>query len=385
MAQKFETLSTLAGGIAQDFNNVLVGILAHSGLALKALAAPTPAAIATARENVEQVEAAALDAADLAKKLLAFSGKARLAARPLDLASLLHETRRQLRDAVPAGIELELNLTSQLPLVEADAAQIRQLMVHLLTNAADAVGEAGGRIGVGTGIVELEDEEEEGYLPGPLSAGRYIYVTVTDTGRGMDAETLGKIFDPFFTTKSSGQGLGLAAVLGIMHGHSGALKVDSSPGEGTTFQLYFPCSPAKSPVLSPAIPPAAPAPTLATVLVVDDDDTVRKVTQKILETAGYGVRTARDGIEALSQVRDHGAEIALVLLDMRMPRMGGAETFQEMRRMVPALPIIVSSGYDQQEDSATLADQGAVVFLEKPYSPHDLTAKVGLLLDTARR
>lgn len=382
---RLETLSTLAGGIAQDFNNLLVGLLAHSGLALKALGTSTPLSFATARENLEQVEAAALQAAELAKKLLAFSGKSKLAARPVDLASLLHEMSAQLRSSVPEGIELELNLTSQLPLVEADAAQVRQLMVHLLTNAVDALGGAGGRIEVGTGIVEIEDEDDESYLPEKLSAGRYIYVRVSDDGCGMDEKTRIRIFDPFFSTKSEGQGLGLAAVLGIMQGHRGAVKVESRTGEGSAFQIFFPCSPSKEPVLGPAIYDGTIAPTLATILVVDDDATVRKVTKKILESAGYSVLTAGDGIEALSRLRDRGAEVSLVFLDMRMPRMGGAETFLEIRRMFPKLPIIISSGYTPQDAAARLADQAPAVFLDKPYSPQDLIAKVGLMLDAGSR
>lgn len=384
LEHRLETLSTLAGGIAQDFNNLLVGILAHSGLAAKALAAHTPGSFATARENIEQVEAAALRAADLAKKLLAFSGKAKLTTRPLDLASLLHEMSPQLRSSIPASITIEFNLTSQLPLVEADAAQVRQMMIHLLSNAVDAIGNAPGTIGVGTGIVELEDGESEDFLPESLSAGRYIYITLSDSGCGMDETTVQQIFDPFFSTKSSGQGLGLAAILGIMHGHRGALKVESRPGEGSTFQVFFPCSPSKTPVLGSAIYDGTIAPRIATIMVVDDDDTVRKVTQKILVTAGYGVITARDGIEAVSQLRENGDAIALVFLDMRMPRMGGAETFHEMRRLHPELPIIISSGYDPQEGAAQLAEQGPAVFLDKPYSPQDLIAKVSLLLDSAR-
>ncbi len=384
LEQKLETLSTLAGGIAQDFNNLLVGILAHSGLALKAMATPSSEGLATARENIEQVESAALEAADLAKKLLAFSGKAKLTTRPLDLASLLHEMSPQLRGSVGAKIDLEFNLTSQLPLIEGDAAQIRQLMVHLLTNATDAIGSAAGRVSVGTGIVELEEEESGDYLPDKLGAGRFIYITVSDTGRGMDEKTLGQIFDPFFTTKSSSQGLGLAAVLGIMHGHRGALRVESRPGEGTTFQVYFPCSPSKAPVLGPAIYDGTIAPTIATILVVDDDNTVRKVTQKILQTAGYRVLAARDGIEAVSLLQEHGREVSLAILDMRMPRMGGAETFQEMRRMHPGLPIIVFSGYDPEEGAVELTDKTRAVFLQKPFSPTDLTGKVSLLLDSVK-
>lgn len=385
LQHRLEALSTLAGGIAQDFNNLLVGMLAHSGLALKALGSGLPSAHATARENIEQVEAAALQAADLAKKLLAFSGKAKLTARPVDLTSLLHEMSPQLRSAVPEAIDLELNLTSQLPLVEADAAQVRQVLVHLLTNAADALGGAGGRIGVGTGIVEIETEDDEDYLPEKLPAGRYIYIRVSDDGCGMDETTMAKIFDPFFTTKSQGQGLGLAAVLGIMQGHRGALKVESRPGEGATFQVFFPCSPSTEPVLGPAIFDGTMVPTIANILVVDDDATVRKVTKKILETAGYGVVTAGDGIEALSRLRERGTEISLVFLDMRMPRMGGAETFLEIRRIFPSLPIIISSGYDPHEAAERLAEQAPAVFLDKPYSPFDLIAKVGLMLEAGHR
>lgn len=386
--QRLESLSVLSGGIAQDFSNLLVGILAHTGLAQKALSSGSAGSGRTARENLEQIEKAALEAAELARKLLAFSGKTKLATRALDLATLLHELRPLLRRAVGDDVELELNLTSQLPLIEADPGQIRQLLIHLLQNAADAVhaphraGAQAARISVGTGIVELEASEGDRLLPEGLGPGRYIYVTVSDNGHGMNEDTRRKIFDPFFSTKSRGQGLGLAAVLGIMHGHRGALKVESETGKGSTFQAYFPCVPHKKAAALPAVTKPLEAPSLATILVVDDDNTVRRVTGKLLEAAGYGVLAAADGVEALERLRDRGDAIDLVILDMRMPRMGGAEVFREIRRQRPGLPILISSGYDPQGQVAKLVEQGPTIFLHKPYSPQDLITKVGLLLDT---
>ncbi len=380
-AQKLESLSVLASGIAQDFNNLLVGILAHAGLALRALGSSSPADHLTARESIEQVEAAALEAADLTKKLLAFSGKAKLTVQPLDLAHLLNETRPALRRSVDPKLELEFNLTSQLPLISGDPAQIRQVITHLLSNAVDAIGpRASGRIAIGTGIVEFEEgEADQDLLPEPLAAGRYIYVTVGDDGVGMDEATLAQIFDPFFTTKSSGQGLGLAAVLGIVQGHRGALQVASQPGQGTTFKVYFPCLPSTAPVLRPQVEDDTSA--TASILVVDDDPTVRKVTRKILAAAGYGVVTAGDGVEALARLHERGGEISAVILDMRMPRMGGIETFDEMRRLFPNLPILMSSGYDPHDDAGYPLGSGPVGFLHKPYSPAELTDKLKELAD----
>ncbi len=382
---KLESLSTLAGGIAEDFNNLLVGILAHAGLARKALATPSSSALEAARENIEQVEATAMQAANLTKKLLAFSGKAKLSTRPVDLAHLLHEMKQILRGSVDDDVELEMNLTSQLPFIEADPAQIRQLMVHLLTNASDALeGRSDAHLDVGTGIVELDGGEEEEYLPGKLPPGRYIYITVSDTGCGMGEATLAKVFDPFFTTKSSGHGLGLAAVLGIVQGHRGALQVESRLGVGTTVKVLFPCSPSKKQV--PAVSQVEkPTPAAATVLVVDDDPTVRKVTHRILTSAGYGVASATDGVQAIERVRELGSEIALVLLDLRMPRMGGAETLDEIRRLRPNLPIIVSSAYDPQEGADGLSQRLAASFLPKPYSPQDLTTLVNWLIEAAKK
>lgn len=382
--QKLESLSVLAGGIAQDFNNLLIGILAHAGLARRALTEDNSPE--TARENIAQVETTALRAAELTKKLLAFSGWTQLRTERIDLASYLHDNSTRLRSQIPETARLELTLTAQLPLIEADPGQMRQLMTHLLTNAADALGGEPGRIDVGTGIVELDAVEiDDDFHPEKLSPGRYIYITVTDNGCGLDEVTLSQIFDPFFTTKSSGQGLGLAAVLGILQGHRGALQVRSSPGRGTTFKVYFPCAPSKEPQQVQRPPENVAVVNTAKILVVDDDEIVRRVTHKILETAGYGVATANDGLEAISEIQEHGDEIALILLDLRMPRLGGAEAFQEIRRIRPEIPIIVASGYDPSEGADGILNQLVTSFLPKPYSPQDLTARVAWLLEAARK
>ncbi len=377
---KLDSLSVLAGGIAHDFNNLLLGVLANAGMALERLPAEH-----VARENLEQIETEALRAADLAKRLLAFSGKAKLTTRPLNLAHLLKEIGQVLRTSVSEAIEVEFNLMSQLPLIEGDPTQIRQVMMHLLSNASDAIGDAvPGRITVGTGIVEVEpDYTSDAYLPEILAPGTYIYATVTDSGVGMDEPTLHKIFDPFYTTKSTGHGLGLAAVLGIMQGHRGAVQVESRAGAGTTFKVFFPCSDKKDRSLAYELVDRAPLAATGTILVVDDEETVRDVTKRILVFAGFDVLLACDGIEGVRVLSERSGEICLVILDMRLPRMGGAEAFRKMRQINPKLPILLASGYDPEGTAARLIEEEHASFLLKPYSPQDLTAKVSWLLGSA--
>jgi two-component system, cell cycle sensor histidine kinase and response regulator CckA len=268
---------------------------------------------------------------------------------------------------------LDYRLAPALPRIEADSAQIGQVMMNLIVNASDAIGERPGTISVTTGVLDADQAYlAETYLAPDLPAGSYVWVEVADTGSGMDAETQGKIFDPFFTTKFTGRGLGLAAVLGIVRGHRGALQVQSAPGHGTTFRILFPALGAEV-TAQPETPAAlAKQPVQGTVLVVDDEEAVRVVTTRMLKRLGFAVLTAADGQAGVEAFRAHADEIDCTLLDMTMPRLNGEEVLRAIRHIKPDARVLLSSGYSQQEMRERFGAAGLAGFLQKPYSPADL-------------
>jgi CheY-like chemotaxis protein len=272
---------------------------------------------------------------------------------------------------------LKYRFAPDLPAIEGDATQLRQVIMNLITNASDAIGDRSGVISIATGLMYADAAYlRTAYMDDGLPEGDYVYLEVADTGIGMDPETAARIFDPFFTTKFTGRGLGLAAVLGIVRGHRGAIKLYTEPGRGTTFKILFPAAgsePAGAPVgIAEASPPSA-AP--AVILVVDDDETVRSVTRRMLEQAGHTVLVAADGHQALDVYRQRPG-IDLVLLDMTMPRMDGEETFRELRRVDPGVRVILTSGYNEQDATERFAGKGLAGFIQKPYRPQDLLEKV---------
>ena len=371
-AQKLESLGVLAGGIAHDFNNLLEGILGNAGLALEDLPPAAPA-----RRRVERIVKAAQRAADMTRQLLAYSGKGRFFVEPIDLTQLVHEMAQLLKVSLSKKASLKLNLCRSLPAIEADAAQIRQVVMNLITNASEALGEQAGQIALRTGAVQCDPASLADCLMGEgLPKGPYVYVEVADTGCGMDNETLAKIFDPFFTTKFTGRGLGLAAVLGIVRGHCGALKVQSQPGQGTTFRVLFPAStkPASS---EPKAPQSCEALRGAgAVLVADDEEVVSSLARDVLERAGFKVFTAADGRQTIEIFRRHAGDIVAVLLDLTMPHLSGSEALDEIRRIRSDVPVILSSGYGEEEAVKRLGAKGLAGFIQKPYLPPELLAKM---------
>ncbi len=369
-AQKLESLGILAGGIAHDFNNLLTGVLGYTGLMKRDL--PPGSSI---RDLVRGVEDSALRAADLCRQMLAYAGHGRFVIEPVDLSALVRDSERLLRLSVGTRAALSLELVAGLPLVEGDAAQLRQIVVNLVTNASEALGEQGGRITVSTGRVRLD----RGYFTGThlspdLPDGDYVYLEVTDTGCGMDPETKAKIFDPFFTTKFTGRGLGLAAVLGIVRGHRGALKVYSEPGRGSAFKLLLPACEC---ALSPTDPAAAePRPGTGKVLVVDDEETVRAVTADMVEALGFETLSAVDGQDGVDLFCRRASEIGLVLLDLTMPRMSGEEAFREMRRLRPDVRVVLMSGFSEQEATSHFVGKRLAGFLQKPFTLEALKARL---------
>jgi PAS domain S-box-containing protein len=376
-AQKLESLGVLAGGIAHDFNNLLVGILGNVGLAHLEMPPDSPL-----RPYCEQIEQAAFRARDLTNQLLAFAGKGKFQIVAANLSDLVRDTADLLRVSIPRRVALDLHLAPDLPPILADATQIRQVVMNLLTNASEAVGDSPGTITLVTGSVHADRAYLAGaFVDEDIPEGDYVFLDVSDTGSGMDAETRAKIFDPFFSTKFSGRGLGLAAVLGIVRGHRGAVRVYSEPGQGTAVKVLFPAA-EKGTAVPHRPSEEAPAPRDAdfrgsgTVLVIDDEPSVRDVARAILERAGFEVLVAASGREGLERFRAGADRIVAVLLDMTMPDFSGEEVFAELRSIRPGVPVILSSGYNEQDATRRFAPAGLAGFIQKPYLPADLLSKV---------
>ncbi len=376
-AQKLESLGVLAGGIAHDFNNLLTGVLGNAEIALTDLPPEAPA-----RTQLQAISTAAQRAAELTKQMLAYSGKGRFVVQHLNLSTLVEEMANLLEVSISKKAVVSYNFARDLPPIEADATQIRQIIMNLMTNGSEAIGSTSGSISVSTGVMEADRPYlSETYLDEQLPEGCYVYLEVSDTGCGFEAETMGKLFDPFFTTKFTGRGLGLAAVLGIVRGHGGAVKVSSEPARGSTFRVLFPCS-----------EEAAKTPTQATVgdeswrgsgmiLVVDDEEIVRRVTKMMLESVGFTVLMAQDGLEALEVFRRRADEIVLVVLDLTMPNLDGEETLRELLRIRPNVKTILSSGYNEQDLTDRFAGKGLSAFIQKPYRPDQLRERVRQALE----
>ena len=367
-AQKLESLGMLAGGIAHDFNNLLMGIMGNAGLAMLDLDESHPA-----HKRVKQIEVAALRAAELTNQMLAYSGKGRFLVQTMDLARLVEEMASLLHTVISKRATLRFEGTPGKALTEADATQIRQVVMNLITNASDALGDKGGTITLRTGVKETSRTTP--CLAGVPPEGLAAFLEVTDTGGGMEPDTLQRIFDPFFTTKFTGRGLGLSAVLGIVRGHKGAIQVRSIPGEGTTFRLLFPLSARDQEAPEPT-PVQDPGRGHGLILVVDDEAPVRLVARGALEHAGFEVLEAADGQEALDLFSREGDRIRALLVDLTMPRMGGDELVAQLRARggrAAEVPVVLSSGYSAEEVERRAGTQPGG-FIHKPYRPKELMA-----------
>ncbi len=363
-AQKLESLGVLAGGIAHDFNNLLQGILGNADFALSAL---PPGSMS--HSYVQNVIAATRQAAELSQQLLAYSGKGRFVIEPVDLSAVVGEMTQLLRASVSKKAILRFHLAEDLPTVEADRAQLRQIALNLTTNASEALGGKEGAITISTGCMFCEaDYLAQTYLGPDVQAGTYTYLEVKDTGIGMDEETLDRVFDPFFSIKFAGRGLGLAAVLGIVRGHGGTIDVESKPGLGATFRVLLPSSEKPAAPRESAGPASEDWRGAGMVLVVDDEKGVRDLARKMLEHLGFDVVTAQDGREAVEIFQQSPDEIELILLDLTMPRMSGHEAFEEIRRIRPDARVILSSGYDEEETISKFPATGLAGFIMKPYT-----------------
>jgi PAS domain S-box-containing protein len=369
-AQKLESLGVLAGGIAHDFNNLLVALLGNAELAMAELPPVSPVL-----PYLRNIEAASCRAAELCRQMLAYSGRGSFVVEALDLSEVVRETTHMLEVAISKKARLRFNLADGLPAVEVDATQVRQVVMNLITNASEALGDRSGEITLSTAIVECDRAALAAtVVDDGLPAGRYVVLEVADTGCGMTPEVQRRLFDPFFSTKFAGRGLGMAAVLGIVRGHRGAIRVESAFGRGTRVRVLFPASreAACSRPDRTSLPRGGSAG--GTVLVVDDDDNVRPVTRMMLERLGFQVLLAGDGREGLGVFRAHQGEIVCVLLDLTMPEMDGEETLAELREVDPQVRVILASGYNQLEVVQRFAGPGLAGFVQKPYRLADLRA-----------
>ena len=356
-SQKFETIGTLAAGVAHDFNNLLTSIMGNASLVIETLPAGS-----LGREKLEDVIRAGQRAAEVTHQLLAYSGKGRHFMQKVELSSLVERVQTLIEATVPKKVTLEMRLAHNLPRIEGDPNQVQQVVLNLVSNAAEAIGDATGTISVTTG-----DE-----------ANGYVYLEVRDTGCGMDTVTRTRIFDPFFTTKFTGRGLGLAAVAGIARSHKAHISLNSAPGAGSTFRVSFPAEERTSAAGGKMELRPIPAQG-ATVLVVDDEEMVRRIAQATLEGRGFHVRVAANGFDAVAQARQHH-DIAVVLLDLTMPVMGGEEAIDEILAARPGVRVIVSSGYERRDAIARFGHKQVAAYLQKPYTSRQLADKVDIVL-----
>ncbi len=384
-AQKLESLGVLAGGIAHDFNNILAAILGNADIALYELSPMSPA-----RDKLQAIVKASKRAAELIKQMLAYSGKGRFVIEPIDAVKIIREMTHLLEVSITKNAVIDYNLFEDLPTFDGDVTQIRQVIMNLITNASEALGDNSGVITLSTGVIDCDrayldnvHEVLRASLNEPLPEGVYNYIEVTDTGCGMDAETIDKVFDPFFTTKFTGRGLGMSAVLGIVRGHKGALKIFSEVGKGTTFTILFPANELSDNCLAVRRNDEADENDWrggGTVLIADDEEAVCAVGKQMLDRMGFSVLTAPDGHEALEMFRENANEIVCVLLDLTMPHMDGVEAFRAMRRLHPGVTVILCSGYNEQDATQRFAGKGLAGFIQKPYDMAVLREKLKKVL-----
>jgi signal transduction histidine kinase/ActR/RegA family two-component response regulator len=378
--QKLESLGVLAGGIAHDFNNLLMAILGNVNMALQEIDNFSPLG-----EYLEDIEMASHRAADLCRQMLAYSGQGQFVITKINLTALVREMVHILEVSVSKRALLQYDFAENLPPVCADATQMRQIIMNLIVNASEALGDQNGIIRISTDVMHCDATYlSQSRIEEDLPEGRYVYLEVTDNGCGMDEKVQSRIFEPFFTTKFTGRGLGMAAVLGIVRGHQGALRINSQPGQGSTFRVLFPAVEGPADFEHPkSRHQTAPRKWngSGTILVVDDELTVRNTTRKMLERAGFQVLQAANGLEALDLYRQHSEKIRCVVLDLTMPELGGHETFLEMRKISPNAQILLSSGYNEQNVTENFLGQGLAGFIQKPYTAEILLDKLREILE----
>ncbi|MEO7996707.1 MAG: response regulator [Gemmatimonadaceae bacterium] len=369
--QKLESLGVLAGGIAHDFNNLLTGVLGNASLAMS----DVPAGSST-HAYLAEINEAATRAAELCRQMLAYSGRGRFVVTRTHLNPIIEQTVQLLQLSIAKNAMLRFQLDTPLPLVEVDVTQVRQVIMNLVINASEALGDRGGVITISTGLTRVDEEYLRGtHLAPDIGPGDYVHLEVADTGAGMTQDIQARIFEPFYTTKFTGRGLGLAAVLGIMRGHRGTLKVYSEVNRGSTFKLLFPSvrGELESTVTNTATEKWKGS---GTILVVDDEVAVRRTVSRMLELMGFTTLQAVDGAEGIEVFRANADAITLVMLDLTMPRLDGEQTYSELRRIRPDVRVVLMSGFNQQEAIARFTGKGLASFVQKPFSLEALRESV---------
>jgi two-component system cell cycle sensor histidine kinase/response regulator CckA len=371
--QLMDTIGKLAGGAAHQFNNLLTPILGFTDLAARELPSSSPV-----RPLLEQVTQAGQRLATLTQQLLAYSGKGRFLCKAVNLTNLIQEMAQLLESVVAKKAILRLELSPSCSEIQADPTQIRQVIVNLLTNAAEALGDTPSTILLRTGRETLAQPATLSPLASPdLPAGPYAFLEVEDAGCGIAAEHLPRIFDPFFSTKFTGRGLGLAAVLGIVRSHQGLIQVASQPNQGTRVRVYFPCSEESSPSGTAQAEQTheqgkAPAPRQRSVLVADDEEMIRQLAEHILAPSGCQLYLAQDGRQAIALLEQHPEEIEMVFLDLSMPGLSAPAVVEELQRLRPEVPVVIMSGFSADDLRDRFREHPPAGFLEKPFHPTQL-------------
>lgn len=365
-AQKMESLGLLAGGVAHDFNNLLVGVLGNAGLAREVLPAGNPA-----EAYLDAIEIAGQRASELANQMLSYAGRASYELKPVDLAALLQEMLALLAASIPRTVRIDLQVLSEGTIIDADATQLRQVIMNLVTNAAQAIGNEPGLLSLAVDEAQLEGRNA-------------IMLRISDDGCGMTPEVRARLFDPFYSTKKSGRGLGLAAVLGIVRGHGGEIEVETQPGAGTSFRIRLPRSAAT------VLREHTPRPRLervrspGRVLLIDDEELVRNLGQRIIERMGLDVVEAADGQEGLQRFLAEPDSWAALVIDMTMPKLSGVEVYEAVRAKCPTVPILLSSGRPPSELPGGGTDEG-LAFIAKPYRTQDFVDALARVMDSRAR
>jgi len=377
-SQKLESLGVLAGGIAHDFNNILMTILGNIGMAIDDLSEVSPI-----RPFLDEVETGAKRAADLTHQMLAYSGKGDFIRRVIDISELVGEMSHLIESSVSKNARTHLKMDSGTPPIEADVAQMQQIVMNLITNASEAIdasdfteGEIGS-ITISTGLKECDNAYlSKNIIPDIPPEGEYAFLEVADNGCGMDEETLAKVFEPFFSTKFTGRGLGMSAVLGIVRGHEGAIIVDSNIGEGSRFTVLFPACEDGTLPTGERQPVAEPLRGHGTVLIVDDEPQVLRLAKKMVERAGFDVLIAEDGVECVDIFRKHQDDITCVILDLTMPKMDGIRAHKAIMEIRSDTVVLIASGYNESSIREKFGESQPAGFVQKPYSREQLNEKI---------
>ena len=377
--QKLESLGVLAGGIAHDFNNILTGVLGNAELALMNLPKNS-----VASRYIEHILEASHRAAELCNQMLAYSGKNKFIQKPFSLNEIIESTSELVQASVSKRAIMKFSLTEDLPSIVGDPTQIRQVIMNLVINASEAITQKNGLITIATGLMDYNPVSFFGFTPydSDVPAGRYIYMTVSDNGQGIDPAVMQKIFEPFFTTKFTGRGLGLAAVLGIMRGHGGTIRIYSELGKGTTFRILFPYEHTEAELEQEgAVDLVFHFAKTGNVLIIDDEKGVHQVIGDTLKRGGFSILSAFDGREGLRIIETSNNDIVLVILDLTMPFMNGDEVYRKLREIDTKVPVIITSGYSEDEICSQFVGRGIDGFLHKPVSPSMLLTLVREVLE----